>query len=450
MPGRRWSSRSPRRWSGASRTDPRTGVARAALPSLLLALLLGLAGCGGEDEQHQSLLGDAGGAGVTARQAITAEQHVLDQRARAVRQHKPRLFLRSVDHDDAKLMARQRRYYRNLVQLPLARFAYHVTDQQFEGQKIAQSWGEDVFIPQVRLTTQLEGFDAVPVERLVGFVFSLHGGTARIVSDRTATGKPLVRGPQAPWDLAAITVREQPGVLGIFDRRTRSSATTVMAVVRRGIDQLDRALPFDWSDHVVVYSVKDPAVLASFRDVPGGSIEHLGAMTFPTYAESGRSQVASTRMLLMPSSVAAGQPFLGRITRHELSHVAIGVRDDGAPAWVSEGIAEYLGAREVPQRDRIIPTSALERARTAVSAMPASRTFNGSDQEWNYALSWMACDYIAESSGESRLWELMEAMHNGGQGTADADQDRVLRQVLGYDSRELALRAAARIRNLYG
>ena len=50
----------------------------------------------------------------------------------------------------------------------------------------------------------------------------------------------------------------------------------------------------------------------------------------------------------MPSSVRAGEAFLGRITRHELSHIAIGVRDDGAPAWVSEGIAEYLGAREVP------------------------------------------------------------------------------------------------------
>ena len=41
-------------------------------------------------------------------------------------------------------------------------------------------------------------------------------------------------------------------------------------------------------------------------------------------------------------------------------------------------------------------------------------------------------------------------MHNGGEGTADADQDRVLDQVLGFDSRELARRAAARIRNIYG
>src|SRR6476659_6945573 len=131
-------------------------------------------------------------------------------------------------------------------------------------------------------------------------------------------------------------------------------------------------------------------------------------MTFPTYAgEDDRSKVASTRMLLMPSSVRAGEPFLGRITRHELSHIAIGVRDDGAPAWVSEGIAEYLGAREVPVAYRIIATSALQRAQSADDGMPVSKDFNGTEQEWHYALSWMACDYIADEFGEGRLWELV-------------------------------------------
>ena len=71
-------------------------------------------------------------------------------------------------------------------------------------------------------------------------------------------------------------------------------------------------------------------------------------------------------------------------------------------------------------RERIIPTSALSRARTEDTAMPASKDFNNTDQEWHYALSWMACDYIADTFGESRLWELVDAMHNGGQGTADA------------------------------
>ena len=415
----------------------------------MLVLLFGLVACGGNDGD-ENLPGDDQSARVTATEARKQEQRILNQRVRAVLDRDLELFLRQVDHSDRTLMARQRRYFRNLVQLPLARFDYRLLDKQWEGLTLAPRWGDDVHVPQVRLTMQLEGYDAVPVERTVGFVFAFTDGKAMIVSDRTSTGKPLFQGAPAPWDLTAVTVREEPGVLGIFDRGTQASAATVTAAVRNGIDQIQRAIPFEWSGNVVVYSVQSANVLAAFTDVPGGTLGHLGALTFPTYAGNAPSQVASTRMLVMPSSVRAGEPFLSRITRHELSHVAIGVRDDGAPAWVSEGIAEYLGAREISLRDRIIPTSALTRAEVEDSGMPASETFNNTDQEWHYALSWMACDYVADSFGESRLWELVDAMHNGGQGTTDAEQDRVLQQVLGYDSRELARRATARIRNLYG
>ncbi|MET0840489.1 MAG: hypothetical protein ABWY19_17035 [Marmoricola sp.] len=422
---------------------------RLVAVAAVLALLLGLVGCGGDDDSGSDQV-VGGSVGVDVAEARAQEQRILNQRARAVRERDLDLFLKRVDHSDRALVARQTRYFRNLVQLPLARFGYRVTTAEWEGQQIAKRWGDDVHIPQVRMTMQLRDYDAVPVERTVGFVFAFRDGRAVLVSDRSAQGEALYLGTPAPWDLTAIRVREEGGVLGVFDRRTESSADTVMSAVDEGISDLDRALPFSWPGQVVVYSVDSRRVLTSFRDVPGGAIEHLGAMTFPTYAEDRHSQVASTRMLLMPTSVRAGQPFLGRITRHELSHVAIGVRDDGSPTWVSEGIAEYLGAREVPVRERIIPTAALQRAASVDATLPGSKDFNNSDQEWHYALSWMACDYIAETFGEARLWELVDAMHNGGVGTPDTDQDRVLEQVLGFDGHELALRAAARIRNIYG
>jgi hypothetical protein len=415
-----------------------------------VALASGLVACGGKEEHSGSAPDPGHGVRVTAPKARAQEQRILNQRVRAVRERNLDLFLRRVDHDDRGLMARQRRYFRNLVQLPWASFGYRVLEEQWPQVRAVPRWGDDVHIPRVELTTQLEGYDALPVKRTVGFVFSFEKGRATIVSDRTSTGKPLFEGAPAPWDLTAITVREQPGVLGIFDTGMRPSAGAVISAVGTGIGQMERALPFTWSGKVVVYSVQDPKVLASFTEVPGGSLDHLGALTFPTYAEETGSRVASTRMLVLPSSVRAGQPFLGRIARHELSHVAIGVRDDGAPAWVSEGVAEYLGARDIPQRERIIATSALGRARTEDSGMPLSEAFNDTDQEWHYALSWMACDYIADAYGEARLWELVAATHNGGEGTTDHRQDRVLRQVLGFDSRELARRAATRIRNLYG
>ena len=378
------------------------------------------------------------------------EQRLLDRRARAIRTGDLEMFLRDVDRSDATLVASQRRYFHNLAQLPLERLSYRVLPRLWAKDLLPVRDGGPSRVPEIELTLQLKGYDVRAVRRTVGFVFGYRGDRPVIVADRSASGEPLVRGGAAPWDLTSITVREEGGVLGIFDRETRRSAGRVTAVVRRGVAQLQEALPFEWDGHVVVYHVADKRVLSSFTDVPGGVIDQLGAMTFPEYSSPERDRVASTRMLLMASSVTAGEPFLGRITRHELSHVALGTRDDGAPTWLSEGLAEYLGAREITPSRRIIATSALTRATTAPAALPVSARFNGSDQEWNYALSWMACDYIAASRGESRLWDLVAAMHDRGRGTPDAEQDAVLLRVLGLDGRELARRAEARIRSIYG
>jgi hypothetical protein len=377
------------------------------------------------------------------------EQKVLDQRARAVRQDNLRLFLRAVDKRDKAFVARQKRWFANLTQLPLERFAYRVQDTAWPAAGTKRWWGHDVRVPEVTQVMELQGYDAVPVRRGVGFAFRFDGPRPRIVSDQTATGMPMTADPAA-WDLTALTVREAGGVLGIFDRSTESSAGLVLGVVQQGMASLDRALPFSWDHHVVVFDLGDKAALSSFRDVPGGNIDQLGALSFPVRARTDGGALAATRMLLLPSSVRAGEPFLGRITRHELSHVAIGPRDDGAPVWVSEGIAEYLGARELPRSQQIIPTAAVSRAQLRPGAMPRSADFNGTDQEWHYALSWMACDYLAAKQGEDVLWRLMDAMHANGKGTADRFQDRVLLSVTGMDSRQLARKAAARIRAIYG
>ena len=96
----------------------------------------------------------------------------------------------------------------------------------------------------------------------------------------------------------------------------------------------------------------------------------------------------------------------------------------------------HLGARAVPATDD--------------GGMPVSRTFNDTDQEWHYALSWMACDYIAATYGESRLWELVDAMHNGGEGTDRRRPGPGARAGPRLRQPRARRRAAARIRNLYG
>jgi hypothetical protein len=419
----------------------RSGVIAALFA--VLGLVTGL--LGGCSSDHQASLLGAGGA-VSRADA----QQLLDRRATAISDGDLPGFLATIDTDDQALVRRQRRYFANLRQLPLADLSYEVLKSDWPAGLRAKQWDSQVSVPQVRVSMQLRDFDAVPVERVTGFALARRHGKVVVVSELTGAGKPFPGSNPAPWDLVRIHVRRDADTLQLYDSTTWDRVDVVSAALREGIASIRSAVPFDWDGHVVVYVFGRKVVLDSFEGVPGGNIEHLGAMTFPMYAVPGQPTVAGSRFTLLPSSLTAGSEFLGRIVRHELTHVALGERDDGAPVWFAEGIAEYMGAREIPQDDRRIATVALVKARERVRAMPASRGFNGDDQAWHYALSWMACDYIAATQGEPRLWQLMDALHNGGSGTEDAQQDAVLQRVIGLDSAQLARRAAARIVRIYG
>jgi hypothetical protein len=377
-------------------------------------------------------------------------QQLLNRRAEAIRNGNLVAFLATLDPTNADLLIRQRRYYANMRELPLETLRYTVLKSDWPGELRAKSWGKYVSIPQVRVATQLTGFDAEPVRRITGFAFARKDGKPVIISELTGTGAQFPGSSPAPWDLVRIHATTAGETLQLFDDVTWKEAPEIASVLRRGIADVQDGLPFFWDGRVVVYVFSRKVVLNSFEGVPGGNINHLGAMTFPMYAVLGQPGIAGIRFTLLPSSVRAGQPFLDRITRHELTHVAVGDRDDGAPTWFAEGLAEYMGARSLSKGKRRIATVAVTRARQGVDDMPSSVTFNGSDQAWNYALSWMACDYIAATQGESKLWELMDALHNGGQGTKDLDQDVVLERVLGLDGAELAQDAAKRILRIYG
>jgi hypothetical protein len=420
----------------------RPGGALAALFAVLAFLLGTVAGCSSGDRAAP-----APGAETVP---VADEQRVLDQRAAAIRDGDLDSFLATVDSGDARLVARQRRYFANLQELPLEVLSFQVLKSDWPSGLRAPSWGDRVSMPQVRVSTQLRGFDTVPVQRVTGFVFARRNGRVVVISELTGAGKPFPGSNPAPWDLVRLHVRSDGDTLQLYDNGTWPLADEVGSTLRNGIDDIRSAVPFTWDGHAVVYVFSRPVVLNSFDGVPGGNIKHLGAMTFPMYAVPGQPAVAGIRFTLLPSSLRAGKVFLGRIVRHELTHVALGDRDDGAPVWFAEGVAEYMGAREIPQDLRRIATVAVVRARAGVQALPASRGFNGDDQAWHYALSWMACDYLATTQGETRLWELMDALHNGGAGTTDEQQDAVLERVTGLDGAQLARRAATRILRIYG
>jgi hypothetical protein len=409
-------------------------------------MALGLVGCGS----------GGGGSAVVADPAWvrTEIQHLMDRRARAIENHDLRAFMATVGPDHA-LRVRQRRYFEDLVQLPIREIAFTVLPHAWPRSLAAASWGSGVHLPKVEVSLELDGYDAHPEVSVTGFAVALRRrGPLAVVSDRTGDGAFFPGYQPEPWDLDVLHVRRQDGVLAVFDDRTLRYASALLPAVAQGVSQDESALPFDWPGQVVVYCFADQRLLDSFRRVPGGNIRDLGGLAFPMYADRDDRTIAGMRFDIQPSSIRAGQPFLGEIVRHELTHVALGARDIGVPTWFVEGIADYLGARPLPRSQRQIAAVALTDAREPLTGMPASSTFNDADQDWHYALSWMACDYIAATDGEATLWDLLDDFHEGpaenGRGTTDAQQNQVLEEIIGMSSQQLATHAEHRILHIYG
>jgi hypothetical protein len=408
------------------------------LPALLLALALltGLVSCSTLDPDAPD--------GPVASADVTAEvRGLLERHAEAVRSGALALFLDDVDASRPAFHARQKRYFRNLQQLPLARFGWKVPD----GSVTRTDEGLRALVTQ-RL--KLRGYDAVPVTTPQALTFTRDDEGRLLLSDDRDRAYAEQQGVDpAPWELARIHVREGDGVLGIFDAASLDAADETVAAVERGITAVEEEVPLDWPGTVVVYALGDRSLIDSIDNLPGGDPDRLDGVAFPVRASPRNRALAGTRFLLHPRMVDRDGELRDRLIRHELTHVALGLRDDRVPTWLSEGLAEYVSVQPVPTYRRMIARAALERARGGIERLPRNRTFNGPESGAHYGIAWYACEYVAAAFGEDALWRLFDAMR-AGDGTREKGQDQVLRKMFGIDGHQLAQAAAAKITATFG
>lgn len=397
--------------------------------ALLVASAAGLTGCTGSDGPG------AAASSAPSKDVVAIAGRLLDQRAHAVRRADADAFTHQLG-GTAAFRARQRTWYDNLTQLPLGRLRYAVDP----GSLVRDGDGYWVTAEQ---SLQLEGYDAKPVTTLGRFRLS-PGPLGRLRLSGVAGAAWLAAHdvhPQ-PWDTGPIDVREGAGVLGIFDPASVTSAPALLDSVESGIADVSALVPYDWSRSVVVYALSDPTFLDSLEDLPGDDPGDLDAVAFPVGTR--------TRFVLNPRMLRAG--FRGepgrerdRLVRHELTHVAIGTRDDDAPVWLSEGLAEWVSVRPLAPEDRRLPDAALVAAEDGTDDLPDDATFNDDDSQAHYGLSWWAVEYVAQAYGDDAPWQLLDAMDEPG-----ADPDTVLREQFGTTTHDLAVQADRQILALYG
>jgi hypothetical protein len=333
-----------------------------------------------------------------------------------------------VSGGDPSFVADQTAYLANLDQLPLDRFSYTL-----DPASVTRS--ERGYWATVEVTMQLDGYDARPVVTPDRYLFTPQGKRRYAVASVTDRAwESANRLDPQPWDLGPVTVRTGHRVLGVFDSDSVASARAVMTEVEEGVSAVAAEIPYEWDDGVVLYALDDPAFLSGLDNVPGADPLSLDAVSFEVMAGPDTRKVASTRIVLNPDVVGGEGRGRGRLIRHELTHVAVGPRADHVPAWLSEGLAEYVSVRPMAPEDRAITGAALDAAEAGQSALPSDEEFGGPGAEAGYGIAWWACEYLASAYTESILWTLLEAMPEG-------RPDDVLRELVGMDEAELARRA---------
>jgi len=418
---------------------------RASIKALALGVVgcLALAGCSSTPETPPPQTAPALSASPAPNEStvpvppdlLVEFRGLLNRRADAVRRGDRVVFQRGVAKARPDFLAEQLTYFDNLIQLPIGELAFTVD----RGSLLRT--GDDYWVA-VDVVLQLEGFDALPVTRRDRYRFSpVRRDPGRFVlsSVTDEAWEERVDTQPQPWDLGAIDVVQGVGVLGIFDDASLDASPELVSSVERGIADVAAQVPYAWDRSVVVYALSDPAFLASIDDLPGGDPTAIDGVSFPVDAGPGSNQVASTRFVLNPGMLGRGGLERDRLVRHELTHVALGQRDDQAPVWLSEGLAEYVSVQPLAPEDRRITPQAIEAAEAGVEALPADDTFNSGASSANYGLSWWACEYVAATYGPSMLWTLLDYVTIPG-----ADPGKRMQMTIGLNSRQLA-RAAARL-----
>lgn len=410
-------------------------LARARLARAAGALLLSavwLTACAADDEPVPAPKGDAEQA------TVPALKKVLRLRARNLLAANLSGFLDTIDQSSEDFVARERVYFNNLTRLPLSKLRFQIDEDTIVGE------GDGV-TAVVNVRMQLKEYDVVPVTRPARFKF-VPGGTGYLVAlDRDREWEERTGADVQPWDSGAITVASGNGVLGIFDATSASVSEQVIAEVESGIAQVSQLVPYRWRGNVVVYALSDTEMLSGLDDLPGDNPNAIDAVAFPVPSEPEGGEIASTRFLLHPRMLKSDPVQLARLIRHELTHVALGTRDDSVPTWLGEGIAEWVSVQPLAPPDRLISQEAIDAAEEGPSELASDVDFNGPDQAANYGLAWWACQSIVDLYGEQMLWRLLDELAE----TSPPDQDDRLQQILQLGEGQLAREAARRILATY-
>jgi hypothetical protein len=438
-------------------------------------------------------LGHAAAAGIVVREAVVRAQGAADEPGRgggtskevsqarqaavssvlegmnaALAKRDQAAFLGVVDPADVQLRARQAAAFTALGRLPLAQVRYDwdgVADTS--DASVAKRYADpQAVVAVVQRRTWLKGWDRTPTVESIALSFARRNGKWLLVGDTDGRAALPAQNLPEPWTLGDVAVIERDHVLVIGER---TGGAEHQRALRRLADKVEDAASGvrsmwrsdSWNGKVVVYAMTAKPFLNPWfgrrasdgRVGDGGDAAEFDAEVVPMAAATmdgspTTEKFAGTRMVVAPAVLSYSNSEARAVIRHELTHMATFGRAE-APAWVSEGAAEYTAYRSISGSASVDGVEALddrglplpmwaELKRSSyepVLEIEHDVFYAGSAREVGekYADAWFAALYIADTYGESTLRRFMARASDPAQPTIAAREKVALAEVLDTD-----------------
>jgi hypothetical protein len=221
--------------------------------------------------------------------------------------------------------------------------------------------------------------------------------------------------------------------------------------------EADRAVPAvtkvwgtDWSRRVIIVVPRTEEQMASLLGAKASDYRQIAAVTTGELGVES-SRAAADRVIVNPDAFRQLGP-LGRrvVMTHEVTHVATrAATKPWTPTWLAEGFADYTGYLNsgVPARAAASELIKDVNAGRLPTALPSDERFKTTrdDLAQSYEMSWLACRFIAERYGRSKLVAFYRTV---GAGPDETAVDGAFENVLGSSQPQLTAQWRSYVKNL--
>ena len=326
---------------------------------------------------------------------------LLSQRAAAVRGRDRAAFAATLDDPTSGFGLRQLAQYDALAQLPLDTFSYGTPEPApaLGPERVAQL-GPDAWVSRVAGRYSLAGFDTATREFESYFTVVRRKADWRLADDTDGGTQVQL------WDLPNFTVVRSATTL-VVGSGPAHRLRPYLSLGNLAVKRVDAVWTPPWNSRLVLVVPATSAQMAEQVGADKDGVGQVAAVTDGPFDLQGRG--GADRVVVNPGAFANLQA-RGKqvVVTHEATHVAIrATTTRPVPLWLSEGMADYAGYRDIGATRTQVAAALLDRVRAGKGpkALPSSGDFDPSRATIapSYNAAWLAVNRIVDRYGSSAL-----------------------------------------------